>query len=91
MSDTNMKFFAASIDEKIATIDLHHTTSVTEALDLLEHELYKLTQTDARYCKVIHGVGEGVLVREVHEYVKKHPLVSGCRLEESGGSSFLLL
>jgi len=89
--DLQASYLSASIDPHIEVIDLHNTHSVSSALDLLETELYNIAQkTDARYCRVIHGIGEGILKREVLLYVKKHPLVVDAKVDDHGGSTIVL-
>ena len=79
------KFFAAEIDCNIATIDLHQSINIFDALEQLEHGLYILSSRGLFYCTVVHGIGSGQLAEAVHERLKKHPLVSGSRESESGG------
>ena len=68
-------FFAASIDHDISTIDLHHTTNVFDALEQLERELFLFGKSNVRYCRVVHGIGKGVLANAVHEALTKNPMV----------------
>ncbi len=65
-------FAAATLPE----IDLHTTESVVEALETLEHELYRLVRQGSAYCRVIHGIGGGVLAAAVHEVFAVHPLIA---------------
>ena len=85
------KFFAAEIDSHIASIDLHGSFTITDALEQLEKELFFLSQRGERYCTVIHGIGTGRLASAVHERLEKHPLVVGWQESESGGRCLVLL
>ena len=70
-------------------IDLHLTKEILESpyydprnslsiqLDIFEKELDNAIVTNVHELVVIHGIGEGVLKKEVHKLLKKHPLVSG--------------
>lgn len=66
--------FAAEIDEKIETVDLHGLYT-SEALDTLENFLYNISKKDVRHAKVVYGIGKGVLEKEVEKYLMSHPLV----------------
>lgn len=84
------KFFAAEIDTSIASIDLHRSLTLSDALDQLEKELFFLSQHGERYCTVIHGIGTGRLAAAVHERLEKHPLVVGWQESEQGGRCLVL-
>lgn len=84
------KFFAAHIDHQIITIDLHGTDTISDALDQLEKELFRVFNTSARYCKVVHGIGTGKLAEAVHTALHKNPLVFGFQESEYGGSCVVL-
>lgn len=89
--DKQSAFFGASIDPHINSIDLHVTRSVEEAIEKLEKELYKISQKEnIRYCRVIHGIGEGILASAVQTYLRKHPMVFSIKQEENGGSTIVL-
>lgn len=83
-------FFAAEIDDRAETIDLHGMGSVAEALPYLEQELYRVSQSGVPYCKVVHGIGTGVLRSAVQEALKKNPLVVDMKLEPHGGSTIVI-
>lgn len=84
---TQDPFFAASIDAHIYEIDLHDTTFVQEALDILERELFYCYKDRHPYCRVIHGIGTGTLMKAVHEAITKNPLVTAWQQE--GGSTLV--
>lgn len=61
-------------------IDLHLMSDDIEyhlqtQLDIFESELDKALVRGLNEFRVIHGIGEGVLKREIHEILKKHPHV----------------
>ncbi|MCB9798473.1 Smr/MutS family protein [Candidatus Nomurabacteria bacterium] len=68
-------FFAPSIDSNIAQIDLHGIAVISQAIEKLESEMYRLSMSGASYCEVIHGIGSGKLEKAVHGTLKGHPLV----------------
>lgn len=89
-SDKQSAFLSASIDADIVVIDLHETRNVSDALEKLESELFAVSQNRERYCRVVYGIGEGVLRKAVLDYVQKHPLVVDVG-EDMGGSCVVLL
>lgn len=89
MSTNDIKFFSASINPSLPTIDLHNSGSVSEALEKLEKGLSIFVQNE-QYCRVVHGIGEGVLAAAVHESLNKNPLVAEWREEENGGSCIVV-
>ena len=48
-------------------------------------------QTNARACRVIYELGEGILAREVLKNLQRHPYVLDLQQEESGGSCVVIL
>lgn len=80
--------FAASIDSHIYTIDLHDTSSVYEALEQLERELFLCYTSGHPYCEVVHGIGQGVLMNAVQQAVEKNPMVTGW--QKQGGSTLVI-
>ncbi|MBT3418927.1 MAG: Smr/MutS family protein [Candidatus Magasanikbacteria bacterium] len=81
-------FFAAEIDHNISTIDLHNTTEVFSALEQLERELFLFGKSEMRYCRVVHGIGKGVLANAVHDALIKNPMVHEYKCV--GGSCLVL-
>ncbi len=67
-------------------IDLHHASTITDALEQLEHELFLVYMNKLGECRVIHGIGTGALAQAVHEELSKNPMVRQWREEEHGGS-----
>jgi len=86
MNNLEEIFFAASIDQDISAIDLHGIANPARAIEQLESQLFLLFQNKVKYCRVVHGIGAGVLARAVHGVLGKNPMVHGWKEEESGGS-----
>lgn len=72
-------------------IDLHKTTTIIEAIELLEHELFLLYKKKEMQCKVIHGIGEGKLATAVHDVLNQNPLVKNWLEDDVGGSCLVTL
>lgn len=89
-SDKRMAFFGASIDPYLPIVDLHRAGDLLTALDQLDQGLDQAIRSGARACRVIYGVGEGILSREVHKKLTKNKQILGWQEEESGGSSVVL-
>ncbi len=86
--DNHSKFFAASIDQNIEVIDLHDCANPSEALDKLERELFLLQKNGIKYCRVVYGIGEGILRKSVLEALVKNPMVED--VQEESGSALVL-
>ncbi len=82
---------AAQLDAKAPVIDLHQTDSVAGALELLERELFSLYKEGESYCRVVHGLGDGVLSKAVQETLQENPLVAQWEVELHGGSCVVVL
>lgn len=89
-SDLRMALFGASIDPRLPVVDLHAAGDLQTALYQLDHGLDQAVRSGARACRVIYGLGEGVLAREVRKRLSAHPQVLGFKEEESGGSSVIV-
>ena len=85
-----MKFFSASIDKNIEKIDLHDFKNSNDALDFLEKELFNLYSENKKYCKIIHGIGEGVLVKKVHDFLDKQSILEFYKVDETGGATIVI-
>lgn len=72
------------------TIDLHDTKTCADALERLEHALFLFQQSGEYSCRVVHGIGEGVLANAVHNALTKNPLIHQWEEEEGGGSCVVL-
>ncbi len=88
--DTSSAFLSAEIDPAIPVIDLHSTDSISEALEKMERELFRLHIQRVRYCKVVHGIGSGLLADAVHRVLNKHPLVQAHQEAGNGGACLVL-
>ncbi|PIR04501.1 MAG: hypothetical protein COV59_00010 [Candidatus Magasanikbacteria bacterium CG11_big_fil_rev_8_21_14_0_20_39_34] len=84
-------FFGPSLDKNIIEIDLHGIADLHEALLVLEKELFYVSKSQQRYCRVIHGIGSGRLASGVAEALSKNPMVVEFKTEESGGSCLVFL
>lgn len=84
----SIQFFGAEIDDRISVIDLHDTGNIPDALEKMERELYEVYNSGERYCRVIHGIGEGKLANAVHKNLEKNPMVGEWKCE--GGSCIIL-
>ncbi len=69
----------------LPTIDLHSIPSAKEALEELDLSIAKLLVNN-EYCRIIYGIGEGVLRNIVAEYLDNSPYVASWKIEDSGGS-----
>ncbi len=85
------RFFSAQIDHNLFEIDLHDKGHVADALDHMEKQLFFLAQKKVSSCRVIHGIGSGVLARAVHEALEKNPLIVDFQEDERGGICLVLL
>lgn len=81
---------AVSHDAGLANIDLHNSKNTAEALDQLEKELFFIFKKGEKYCRIIYGIGEGVLREKALNYIKKHPLIIEYKEEDSGGSVIVI-
>lgn len=83
-------FLQSLLNQELPTIDLHDIEFIQEALDQLETKLFAFSNAGEHYCRIIHGIGAGVLAEAVHEVLNKNPLVTEWKEEESGGSCIVL-
>ncbi len=72
-------------------IDLHHATTITDALEQLEHELFLVFTKKEHECRVIHGIGEGKLSAAVHVVLTNNPMVKSWQEDAVGGSCLVTL
>ena len=87
--DKKALFSAAEIDPNIATIDLHASHNIEDAIDQLEKELYFYYQDGAKYCQVVYGGGTGRLRKAVHKELEKNPMIDDFK-EVHGGACVVL-
>lgn len=83
-------FFAAEIDSNISIVDLHEFTTIHEALEQLEKELFLLFNNGEKYIRVVYGIGTGRLAKAVHETLSKNPLVDSWKESNEGGSCIII-
>jgi len=86
MNNKQAKIFAASLGVEMPELDLHGLYP-REALEKLE--LFLFANRDKQMLRVIYGGGTGKLMREVTDYLKKHPLVD--EVIDNGGSCVIVL
>lgn len=80
-----------SNDHNLFLIDLHESKNIPDALEQLERELFFAFKKKIKYCRVVCGIGKGILKKEVSHNLKKHPLVSDFSEGESGGDFVVIL
>lgn len=72
-------------------IDLHEFGNPSEALEVMEGELFSAHKNGQEFVSIIHGIGSGVMKDRVHEALQNNPLVKEFSLEQSGGSTMVRL
>lgn len=90
-SDKRAAFLGASLDPRLFTIDLHQAGDLHTALEQFDRGLDRAIQARARACRIIYGVGAGILSREIHQKLRKNKNIQGWQEEETGGSAIVLL
>jgi len=91
MPNTEERFFAATLRDDLVTIDLHQYASAAEALEQLHRELFLVYERGEAVCRVVHGIGEGILAEKVHAELDSAGIVVARRDEEHGGACMVLL
>ncbi|KKS52485.1 MAG: Smr protein/MutS2 [Candidatus Magasanikbacteria bacterium GW2011_GWD2_43_18] len=91
MKQHSISFFAASLRDDLPTLDLHDITTLNTAEDMLEHALFSFSSRNESACRIIHGIGSGVMKERVHAILEKNPLVEDFQLSSDGGSTLVLL
>jgi dsDNA-specific endonuclease/ATPase MutS2 len=76
---------------KIPEVDLHDTDNTLDALDILEREIFLIYKKGGRQCRIIHGIGAGILAGVVHGALQKNPLIKKREESEDGGSCFVYM
>lgn len=89
-NDYEAAFLGASIDPHIPIINLHLAGDLETALNQFERELDKLSRSKVRYCRVIHGIGSGILASAVHKVLVKNKYIFAFTEVEDGGSCLVL-
>lgn len=72
--------------QHIPVIDLHNLDRY-EAVSVLNYELQQLAVNKSEFCRVIHGVGKGVLQQIVYDELSQNPLIEAFFLDSHGGST----
>jgi DNA-nicking Smr family endonuclease len=68
------------------SLDLH-MFAPEDAVDVVDEYLKACLEDGIYEVRIIHGKGKGVLRRQVHAYLEKHPLIEDFRLD-SGSSGW---
>lgn len=89
-SDKRAALLGAMIDPKLFTIDLHTAGDLHTALEQFEYGLDQALRCRARACRVIYGVGAGILAKEIHRKLSQNQTLRAWQEEESGGSAIVL-
>lgn len=83
--------WAAQYDRTIETIDLHTEQTVSDAIQQLDHELFVFNNRRVAVCRIVYGIGTGVLRSAVLGAIQKHPLIEEWMEEDFGGSVLIRL
>src|SRR3989344_5787905 len=75
---------------ELPTIDLHSEEFVLDAVYKLERGLYLNYKNGHKVCRIIFGVGNGVLKNEVEKSLKENPLAQNFEQEKSEGEKLEL-
>ncbi|MBP9761215.1 MAG: Smr/MutS family protein [Candidatus Magasanikbacteria bacterium] len=75
----------------IPTIDLHGIPDIATSLETLESQLFLFFCEDKNVCRVIYGIGEGLLAEGVLAALKQNPMVITVEQEETGGSAIVTI
>ncbi|MBP7992663.1 MAG: Smr/MutS family protein [Candidatus Magasanikbacteria bacterium] len=89
-NDIHVALFGASINPRLPVIDLHAAPDVHTAMEKFDRDFDRLLRSGARAGRIIYGLGEGVLAREIHKRLKTNQQILGWQEEESGGSCVVL-
>ena len=88
MSRIDTQFFEHI--QNIPVIDLHGFRA-DEVREQLNFELNKLVVNKCEFCRIVHGVGEGVLSSIIEEELSENPLIEAFFLDSHGGSTTVRL
>ena len=80
-----------SNDNSLFLIDLHKSKNIADALDQLEKGLFFAFKNKIKYCRVVYGIGEGILKKDVVANLKKHLLIYDFREGNSGGDCIVVI
>lgn len=81
---SNIKMKAQEISTEVSLRHMH----VDEALYTLDKYINDALLANLTTIRIVHGKGEGILRKAVHEYLKKHPNVKSYRLGQYGEGDF---
>lgn len=77
-------------DKDLFLIDLHRSDNIPDALEYLEKEIYSAWKNKVKYCRVVCGIGEGILKGKTRDALKTNPLVADFRAGGSGGDFIIV-
>ena len=72
--------------QNIPVIDLHGFQGY-EVREKLNFELNRLVVNKCDFCRIVHGVGEGVLATIIEEELSENPLIEAFSRDSHGGST----
>ena len=84
MSRIDTQFFEHI--QNIPVIDLHGFRA-HEVREQLNFELNKLVVNKCEFCRIVHGVGEGVLASIIEEELSENSLIEAFSRDSHGGST----
>ncbi len=90
-SDKRAAFLGASLDPHLFTIDLHQSGDLYSALEDFDRGLDRAMNIRSRACRVVYGLGQGILSKEIHKKLNQSKNILGWQEEETGGSALILL
>ena len=80
----NTKMKSQEISPEVSLRHMH----VEEALYVLDKYINDALLANLNTVRIVHGKGEGILRKVVHEYLKKHPNVKSYRLGQYGEGDY---
>ena len=83
MEDSDDKSFHIPIN---GSLDLH-MFAPKDAIDVVDEYIKACLEKGIYEVRIIHGKGKGVLRRQIHTFLKSHPMVAAFRLD-SGPSGW---
>lgn len=84
-------FLAADTDPHLPELDLHGVYLISDALQMLEQNLFAWSKQRVRCVRIVHGFGTGALADAVHTTLRNHPLVTAWQDAPSGGNCIIFL
>ena len=82
--------FSASLSSSVPTVDLHAAHRAAQAESMLQSRLHEFYSSGAKACRVIHGIGKGILTNMVTKELDSNPIVADWTREDHGGSCLVV-